>query len=306
MFNFQKSNSKDFLDVEKQTHRELEGDDTITPLNNAPFLKQLTKLKRQTSLESLNSTLSLNSLTQDEYHQQRWKPSSSAEQGSIHSYKSFKLKVPESFKNLFSKSQKPPEQQLMHDLEYFRSKSTGANRTNNNNHEVVDSLTHLGNVYKSSKYVFTSYDNLADKKLNSLQSGKSLINVNKLHSRILKSPMSTTMAAQSLVAVTLNNTDQLCDAISSIIHNNDLMEKDLIENVKLIVRQSELIKKRQLVMSIFMCRVALFVFLGFMMALVFGFFYTLSSISNDPRFKRLLSNSMVYTNHSVTVEKHLN
>ena len=115
----------------------------------------------------------------------------------------------------------------------------------------------------------------------------------------LKTSMSTATKASnsatlhSAVAATTTNgppntTDEVFDAISMIVNNNNvLIEKDFIESIKLIVRQSEQIRKRRLDLSIFVCRVILFLFLAFMMMFFIGFFYTLNSISNEFRIKNL-------------------
>ena len=290
----------DLIDFEKQKHRELEGDDTITPLTNATFLKQLTKLKHHTTFNATNapvgacdSSKSINSLKlspSDSFHVTHFSyaESKNEDQLSITSVLSKRIKdsVPRSLQKLFSKKNSP---KLVDDLQFFRSKA----KFNNNKvgHDATDSdnlkSTHMASSLADfEKQINYDQDITFDK--SSIMKNVSL---NYKTSLSVTTKLSTSATIQSVATVAVNNTDQMYDAISSIMTKNVFIENDFIESVKLIVRQSELIRKKRLDLSIFMCRVFLFSFLIFMMAFFLGFFYTLNNISNEFYLKWTIENS---------------
>lgn len=282
------SDKCDLIDIEKQIHRELEGDDTITPLTNATFLKQFTKLKHQTAtLNNNNNNLpsksinSLKSSSSNSFNSTCHYDSKNEDQTSIKSFLSRRISVPERFQKLFSKKTSP---KFVDDLQFFT-------KTKLSHNKVAQDFVDSDNM-KASRFA-ASIDDLFKQTSNendfTFDKG-SLLKTSYKNSLSTATKLSNSMTFQSVTTVVVNNTDQVFDAISSIMTKNVIIEKDLIESVRFIVRQSELIRKRRIDTSIFMCRVFLFSFLIFMAAFFFGFFYTLNVILNE--FKWLIDNDI--------------
>jgi hypothetical protein len=275
----------DLIDFEKQAHRELEGDDTITPLTNATFLKQLTKLKQLTNnaVGSSKSINTLKSFSENSFNVEIVTTKSDDDQMSVKKFLS--KRMPERLQKLFvSKSTKTPKQ--VDDLQFFRSKSKlNANKIGKRVFDSTDSDNLKASRLTSSIDDFdrqTSNENEVAFDKNSL--------LKTMSGSYALSTTTKISASATIAAVPANKTDQMYDAISSIMSKNVLIENDFIESVKLIVRQSELIKKKRVDMSIFVCRVFLFSFLVFMVAFFFLFLYTLDSISNEFQARIIVEN----------------
>ena len=281
------SEKNDLIDFEKQIHRELEGDDTITPLTNATFLKQLTKLKHHNNnnnngvdaaiFGSSKSVNSLKSFSVDSFNVE----TKSASELSIKSFLS--KRMPVRLQKLFSPKTTP---KLIDDLHFFQLKSKLSSSK-----RVFDS-TDSDNL-KASRLTSSIGD--FDRQINNendigFDKNSLLKTMSGSYALSTATKVSASATVQSVVTTTVtaaNKTDQVYDAISSIMNKNGHIEKDFIESVRLIVRQTELIKKKRVDMSIFVCRVFLFSFLVFMVAFFFVFFCTLDSISNEFQIMRL-------------------
>ena len=213
---------EEFIDIEKQTHtnhRESEGQDTITPLTNTLFLKQLAKLKSVTSNNSSN--LSLSSL-------------------STNSINSMKLSL------------------------------TPKSSRHRSNEDLKDNLTNpFADLFSFNK---TSSKMSLDKNDETLNTSLNLISNHQILS-------------------TKSGTDQVYDVISNIIHNPEtnvlLIDKEFIENVKIVVIQAELLKKKKMNKSIFICRIFLFLFLFALFIMFFYFLKTLNVITANLNFTPL-------------------
>ena len=332
------SSNLDFVDVEKQVNREAEGQDTITPLTNTVILKQLNKLRRVSSNKTINSinSSSTNFNSTNRYssvsdsidaNENEDKKSVSGLSQQLAKKKSL---VPESFANLFrtrseSRSAQDNVSNIfeMLDKSFYDSNSTtnfnDANDVNTNN--AKPSASRLMSINDVSSTQFKRFSN-------HLKSSSAYNNSVKTSYQVLNS-------------VTTNVTDRMFDALSSILMNNQhrVVRKNdpdntpvlnnevngrenrekLIESVKLVVKQSELIKKHKLNTSIFICRSL--TFFVFMFMLVFAVFFlrtilsiwqSFSLLDEDNNNKLLfldstnfttdspISNSSVYINASTS------
>jgi hypothetical protein len=275
----------DFIDIERQVHRELEGQDTITPLTNTAFLKQFNKLKQHGgSNKSINSTNSQNRYSTISDHTDM-----SADTQSIQSSSSQKnkFKMPQSFKTLFrgQSSRSNMDQNFMDLLEQ------NANFDNDNQTATLNRSL----LYQSSRNeeVFSNYK--------SLHCG----------------PSSTTnmnSAKTSFLNLNSNKTDKVFDALSSIIsQQNNIILNDkannkinsientekFIENVRLIVKQSELIKKHKINKSIFVCR--LFTFLVFLFIAIFVLYFVKTILAITSQFLRVDNYNSYYDLNRTTL-----
>ena len=278
----------DLIDSEKKGNRELEGEDTITPLTNATFLKEINKLKLQNVLSTSRSSLKSSS-NHSIANENAAKISD--DQISLTSMLSKRLKdsVPESLQKLFAK--KP-----VNDVQFFHSKashakkrfyadSTDADITNMNLRKGDKLAASCGDFDKITNH---DHENPLEKISFFKTMSCSLKNsVSVTNSNANKACQSATALSNTAHQIQASSTDQVYDAISLIMSKNVLIEKDFVESIRLIVRQSEQIRKRRLDFSIFICRVILCVFLALMMMFFVGFFYTLNSISNEFRVKNL-------------------
>jgi hypothetical protein len=143
--------------------------------------------------------------------------------------------------------------------------TTVATRLENNLSTSNDNLNksvHSKNISFSSKRNL----NLIDKKDESLNAS---FNLSTNHQRISIK----------------NETDQVYDVISNIIHNKEanlmLIDKEFIENVKKVVIQTELLKKKKIYKSIFICRITMFLFLFLFTIMLIYFLQTLNIIATN-------------------------
>lgn len=253
---FELNEQMNSFDVEKQVHRDSEGQDTITPLTNVFFIKQLSKLKQHNgSSKSINSIQSGSSLNRNSILVEN-----DFDTHSLH-------KIPEAFLSLFrSSSSRSQSKTNLSDIIY------------QSNNLLNESFKYSPNLNQNKKL------NQEESNLNTtFNSGKqSLVHLN----------------SNSSNASVANKTDKVFDALSNILlqqtsqNRKIYLENEFIENVKLIVKHSEMIKKKKLDKSIFMCRFITFLFFLFMLMLVCYFLKTLHSIS---------SNIIVYNSANLTL-----
>jgi hypothetical protein len=293
----------EFIDIERQVHRESEGQDTITPLTNTAFLKQLNKLKHQygsnrtiNSIASSHSNNTPPSTLVNRYsslNDQIDASSDTSLKSSGPEYIKKKSIVPESFLNLFrtrSESRSAIENANsvfgMLDRSFFDSNSTTncyteppTNAKGSTNRMAI--ADDAASNFKTSIYQQSH-------NLNHSTRAGSLLNIN---------------APVGVGGRSANPTDQMFDALSSILINTQNVavaeppssktaqtsptdpnantkenREKFIENVKLIVKQSELIKKHKISKSIFICRALTFLMFLFMFLFVMFFLHTISSI----------------------------
>ena len=242
----------EFVDIERQVHREAEGEDTITPLTNNVFLKQLSKLKHHGSTRSINSLTGSSNDTSNNNNNNNNSEScksslnnlnikslNSTDSGSIRS--GLNNFIPESFLALFSPN-----------LAKADAKSS-ASTTN----ILANQVSQNGGGGGSDRPPFMS----------------STMRMNTC------SPPSSQHQHQQPSTPSTNVTDQMFDVIKNVIENPEaigasshlVFDKEFLENVRLIVKHSDSIRKRKADKSIFMCRLAAFVFLA-LMAIMFAYF----------------------------------
>lgn len=292
----QLNNRNDLIDFEKQAHRELEGDDTITPLTNATFLKQLTKLKQLTNnaVGSSKSINTLKSFSENSFNVEISTTKSDDDQMSVKKFLS--KRMPERLQKLFVSKSTTTTPTQVDDLQFFRSKSKlNANKIGKRVFDSTDSDNLRASRLTSS---IDDFDRQMTSNENEMAFDKNSL-LKTMSGSYALSTATKISASATIAAVPANKTDQMYDAISSIMSKNVLIENDFIESVKLIVRQSELIKKKRVDMSIFVCRVFLFSFLVFMVAFFFLFLYTLDSISNEFQ-ARLIVENVKLGNHTIS------
>ena len=283
------------FDIERQVHRENEGQDTITPLTNTPFLKQLNKLKHVAgSNKSINSTNSSNADRIDIAEPDTQSVKSNLSQRLM---KKASL-VPESFRTLFrtkSDNRAKNESNLIEllDQSFFETKSNLDTSSNVNEKSSTLHVNRVGSreeASSSSKSLGFTPTNL---NTNSASQKASFLNLN------------------LITASNSNSTDKVFDAISSIIQNQhislDLQSKKknanfvenlesrekLIENVRLIVKQSEMLKKHRINKSIFMCR--FFTFMVFLLMFIFVLYFIKTILSITDRFLTVDEESVNYS-----------
>lgn len=292
----QLNNRNDLIDFEKQAHRELEGDDTITPLTNATFLKQLTKLKQLTNnaVGSSKSINTLKSFSENSFNVEISTTKSDDDQMSVKKFLS--KRMPERLQKLFVSKSTTTTPTQVDDLQFFRSKlKLNANKIGKRVFDSTDSDNLRASRLTSS---IDDFDRQMTSNENEMAFDKNSL-LKTMSGSYALSTATKISASATIAAVPANKTDQMYDAISSIMSKNVLIENDFIESVKLIVRQSELIKKKRVDMSIFVCRVFLFSFLVFMVAFFFLFLYTLDSISNEFQ-ARLIVENVKLGNHTIS------
>lgn len=229
---------ENFIDIEKQqqylnTYRGSEGQDTITPLNNNVFLKQIAKLKSNSG-----SSKSVNSITS------AYSSSNNINQctSSINSIKSAAYnekspKIPKRFQNL------------------FKTKSNS-------------SLSQIGaaSLNKSTNYLGKSSNNSSKNRINL---------ISQLSSRLDENEVSLTVTA--IPVSNLNQTDLVFDELSVMLNKSSsqkvTLDDEFKENIRFIVKQSELLKKHQTDKVRWICTIwtYLFFFLMFLFIIVFVF-----------------------------------
>ena len=260
------SNSKeDFIDIEKQVlavHRESEGQDTITPLTNAKFLKQLNKLKHYESSRSINSNTSLSSNTSY---------GNNLNANGMSNPNNDTLSEIGSTKSSLTRNIQGKLLSFFGSFKNSLSASTSVAVSKNNVSEFVDQLNQLDCKLDQNQlrdHITFKINSVADEETENTDLLNKSFNLN--HS--------------SKTSLTHFQTDQVYDALSMAINNpnnNIVLDKKFIEDVRIIVQQSELIKKRQIDKSIFICKVLITLFFLFIFSLVVLFFITLNSIANN-------------------------
>lgn len=254
--------STEFYDVEKQVHRESEGQDTITPLTNAFFIKQFGRLKNlSASNKSLSSIHSSSSLTNGPSNPVEFEFDTKSMLSDAAHYGKAKnrLHIPQSFLSMFRSDSSP-----------YKSK--------NNISEFLSESARL-----SPTFGLNRRSDADDANLNTT-----------FHSNI--TPHNIRNSSQNI-----NQTDKVFDALSNILIGNTTsthqvnqvssnnyynngkihLDNEFIENVKLIVRENEAIKKRKINKSRFMCSLVTFLFFVLMFLLICYFLFTVNSIANN-------------------------
>jgi hypothetical protein len=288
-----------FVDVEKQTyqlHRESEGlfvfnfffifslvftvqnlksgQDTITPLTNTIFLKQLTKLK---SLNASNVSLS---------------KSKSNSNSSINSSK-FAL-TPK-----LDRHQKPG-----HGIDSDASSSASLTNINNNPFAGLFSFRQQtsNSTIKGSIKTLLSQQHEANPHLSLNRIENSQHSMAKHNNEENES-----LLLQPSLCMAPSYTDQVYDAINNIIHSpqSDLLffDKEFIENVKFIVKQAELKRKKKADKSILICRLLMLAFLIVISVFLLYFLKTLNAVTNKLMNSIVTTNTVVYdlsSNNSVS------
>lgn len=251
--------SHEFYDVEKQVHRESEGQDTITPLTNAFFVKQIGKLKNlSASNKSLSSIHSSSSLTngQVEFEFETKSMLSDA----VHFQKAKnRLHIPQSFLSIF-RSDSPHKASRTNISDLLNESARLSPTFEPKRHPEIDD-PHLNTTFYSN--------------INSNHMKQSVHNLNQ-----------TDKVFDALSNILIGNTQsnhQINPVSSNTYYNNGKIHLDheFIENVKLIVRENEANKKRKINKSRFMCSLITFLFFLLMFMLICYFLITLNSIANN-------------------------
>lgn len=235
--------STDLNDIEKQIDRAAEGQDTITPLTNSIFLRQLSKLKHQVGLggsqQLAGSSKSVNSIDSSNRNSVETSfPFDSDLSGEESSSKKPPPapRAPENLLSLFSNDRIKVQSNINSDL--IRSVSSSAKHLatetrSSNAKKLVDALTSMVSFSQE----------LSNAKTN-------------LNDRQSRTP-------------TKEDDDEI------------FMDADFINNVRLIVRHSETLKRHKMGKSIFACRVFMLMFFIVMMLMIGYFLKTVYSISES-------------------------
>jgi hypothetical protein len=296
------SSNLDFVDIERQVHRESEGQDTITPLTNTAFLKQLNKLKHtygsNRTINSLSSSSSSRSNTLPNAERAASRYSSLNDQIDASSETSIKSGGPEYIK----KKSIVPESFL--NLFRTRSESQSAIENANNIFGMLDRTFSDSN---STTNCYTDPPTNAKGSTNRMAAAEDVTSSFKASIYHQSHNLNHSTRAGSLLNIntpggrSVNPTDQMFDALSSILINTQGTTVDtttrvpqtaqdlnatnskenrekFLENVKLIVKQSEMIKKHKINKSIFICRTLTFLMFLFMFLFVMFFLHTIASI----------------------------
>ncbi|RNA17839.1 hypothetical protein BpHYR1_038549 [Brachionus plicatilis] len=227
--------SREFYDVEKQVHRESEGQDTITPLNNAFFVRQIGRLKNlSASNKSLSSIHSSSSLSNGAANPVEFEfETKSMMSDAVHFGKAKnRLDIPRSFLSIF--------------------RSDKASKTNIS--ELFNESVRLSPTFESKRQPdaddlnlnTTFYSNITSHTIK--QSAQNLNQTDKVFDALSNIIIANTASNHQVNAVAPNNYFQ-----NGKIH----LDNEFIENVKLIVRENEANKKRKINKSRFlikMCR----------------------------------------------------
>ncbi|CAF0819717.1 unnamed protein product, partial [Brachionus calyciflorus] len=222
--------SNEIYDIEKQVHRESEGQDTITPLTNAFFIKQLKQLKHHGSNKSINSIQSSNSLTNNRIStlsESDFETNSLfGDVFNIRKKSNQHLNIPQSFMSIF--------------------------HSGGSQHKI--SKTNVSDYYQSNSFLNESFklsQNLPHKKYTDT------LDEHNLNTTFYSNFTSNTLKNSNQ---NLNQTDKVFDALSNILIGNNasnqqlnqinsntqfnngkiLLDHEFIESVKLIVLQSEM------------------------------------------------------------------
>lgn len=231
--------SRDINDVE----RGAEGQDTITPLTNSAFLKQLSKLKHYTgSVRSVNST------------------NSSSDPATPTDGKEF-------------------------DAQSFKSRSSINSNQSRKNRTPANLLSLFRTHSKSSRL---NLDELISSNLEIVGGGDNGAEL--LHAKTYQPPNTPTISFAHLSSsnsTSNNRADKLVDVLNSIIINSnndstsDLKQNELLNNLRLLLKHSEMMKRQKLDKSIFICRLFIFFFFLLMFLMICYFLKTIHSISNN-------------------------
>lgn len=246
----QNSNKDEFVDIERlAAHRGSEGQDTITPLTNNVFLKQLSRLKPTGSTKSINSLQSISSTSLNRFNHSHSDPDRHSIKSSFS--KRVKQGMPDSLIALF-KSKKSVSRSNVSDV-----LDQSVFLENNNDLPFSNQVSINLN---EERFMFNDKKNSQEDLLNASLSLKA-----------------ATLAGQ-------NKPNEMYDAISMIMHypkRNIETDEEFIRNIKLILKQSELSKKRKINKSICICRLFTSLFFTFMFLLVVYFIKRIFSISNQ-------------------------
>ena len=195
--------------------------------------------------------------------------------------KRLKANIPESFLNLFKKTSSTSDNSS--DSMFTQSGYFENNQININNENVslrpVSAMQSPRLAHSKDRF-HTTYS-----KSNNDSEAEDLLNKSFNIKNNYIASVSTTSSTKVSTLNHKNKTDEVYDAISYIMHNpnnnNVIIDKEFIHNIKIIVQKSELVKKKKLDKSIFICRVMLLIFFIFMSIFILVFLKTLNSIANN-------------------------
>ena len=178
--------------------------------------------------------------------------------------KRLKANIPESFLNLFKKTSSTADNST--DSMFTQSGYFENNQININNENVslrpVSAMPSPRLVHYNDRFN-TTYSKMS----NNDSEAEDLLNKSFNIKNNYIASVSTSSSAKVSTLNHKNKTDEVYDAISYIMHNpnnnNVIIDKEFIHNIKIIVQKSELVKKKKLDKSIFICRVMLLIFFIF-------------------------------------------
>lgn len=237
----------DINEIEKQTHREAEGQDTITPLTNSVFLRQLSKLKHQSTV--------------------------AGQSGSNKSINSIGATTPRS----------PLDTSL--DTQSITSLNNAGKSKAPKTPENLLSLFSRGTTNSSSASDFTRSASASVKHLNAIVDAKSSNMVAEKLVDALSSMVSFNRDFVPVKSTDRQKSGRTTPKTNTLIRSDEdvVLDDEFINNIRLIVQHTEMMKRHKLSKSICACRVFMALFLFVMVIMICYFLKTVYSISESFR-----------------------